>query len=77
MPTTAPVTEPTTASAALAAVRENPPAFLSVREVAAILDRAPSRVYQLIAAGTIPTQRFGRALRISTTAFLAFIDGER
>jgi excisionase family DNA binding protein len=69
-------TAPTTASAALAAVRENPPAFLSVPEAAAILDRAPSRVYQLIAAGQVPVQRFGRAIRIPTVAFLAFIDGE-
>lgn len=74
MPTTAAPT--TTPSAALAAVRENPPAFLSVREAAVILDRAPSRVYQLIAAGAVPAQRFGRAVRISTAAFLAFIDGE-
>ncbi|MFB7249649.1 helix-turn-helix domain-containing protein [Microbacterium sp. NPDC056234] len=74
MPTsTAPTTTP---SAALAAVRENPPAFLSVPEAAVILDRAPSRVYQLIAAGTCPVQRFGRAVRIPTAAFLAFIDGE-
>lgn len=73
MPITAPTTTP---SGALAAVRENPPAFLTVHDVAAILDRAPSRVYQLIATGTVPVQRFGRAVRIPTVAFLAFIDGE-
>ncbi len=71
-----PTTASSAASAALAAVRANPPAFLNVRDAAAILDRAPSRVYQLIAAGHLPVQRFGRAIRIPTVAFLAVVDGQ-
>lgn len=69
-------TAPTAASAALAAVRANPPAFLSVPEAAAILDRHPSRVYQMVADNLLPVQRFGRVIRFPTKSFLAFIDGE-
>lgn len=63
-------------AAALAALRENPPAFITVPQAATILQRTPARVYQMIADGTLPVRRIGRAVRLSTVAFLAFIDGE-
>lgn len=64
------------ASALLAEVRANPPAFLDVPQVAAILERHASAVYQQIAKGNLPARRIGRAIRIPTAVFLAFIDGE-
>lgn len=63
-------------AAALATLRENSPAFIAVPLAATILERTPARVYQMIADGTLPVRRFGRAVRLSTVAFLAFIDGE-
>lgn len=67
----------TAPSALLAEVRANPPAFLNVAQVAAILDRHVQAIYQQISKGNLPgVVRVGRSIRISTAAFLAFIDGE-
>ena len=67
---------PSTSAATLARIRETPPAFLKVPDVAILLECHPSNVYKMVANGTLPAQRFGKAIRISTVAFLAFIDGE-
>ncbi|MDQ0614808.1 excisionase family DNA binding protein [Microbacterium sp. W4I4] len=69
-------TAPSASAATLARIRENPPAFLKVPDVATLLECHPSNVYKMVANGALPVQRFGKAIRISTAAFLAFIDGE-
>ena len=44
--------------------------FLRVREVAMILGVVPSRVYQLIASGVLPSVRVGGAIRVPRSACL-------
>ncbi len=77
MPTTALTPTQTASAALLAAIRENPPAFLTVDATATVLECHPSNVYKMVTNGTLPgAVRVGRAIRVSTAAFLAFIDGE-
>ncbi len=51
--------------------------FMTVREVAQILDLTPTRIRQLVAANEIPHVRYGksmRSIRIPRAAFDAWMD---
>lgn len=77
MPTTVLSPAQAESAAMLAAIRENPPALLTVDPVATVLGCHTSNVYKMVANHVLPAVRVGRrAIRIPTVAFLAFIDGE-
>lgn len=50
------------------------PAFLAPRQIIEILNCSRSIVYELIASGEIPSLRIGRALRVPTADFLAWVE---
>ena len=43
--------------------------FMSVRDVAEAFGLTPARVYQMVAAGQVPSVRHGRAIRIPRGAW--------
>ena len=48
---------------------DEPRTFLTVPEVASLIGASPERTYALVAAGAIPSVRFGRRVRIPRPAF--------
>jgi excisionase family DNA binding protein len=50
--------------------------FLRVREVAMILGVVPSRVYQLIASGVLPSVRVGGAIRVPRSAWRLWLESQ-
>ena len=61
---------PTSASAGL-------PRLLSVRAIAEQTTLPPSTVYDLVASGSLPAVRIGRALRVDERDVLRWIDAQR
>lgn len=49
-----------------------PPAFVSVREAAAVLAVPTSRIYRLISAGELPAGREGKSLIVPTPSLYAW-----
>jgi excisionase family DNA binding protein len=52
------------------------PALMKVEDAAKYLSLGRSKMYELIAAGTIPVVHIGRAARVPRAALLAWIDDQ-
>lgn len=55
---------------------KSPALFLTVREVARMLELSEARIYALIAEGKFPATRRGRAVRIPRAAFDRWLELE-
>lgn len=53
------------------------PRLLSVRAIADATTLPPSTVYDLVAAGTLPAVRIGRAVRVDERDFLRWLELQR
>lgn len=71
--TRSPVERPSYSPAEAAA--EPAPLLLTVPQVAASLRFSRARVYELVAAGVIPSIKIGRSRRIRVAALAAYLDG--
>jgi excisionase family DNA binding protein len=50
--------------------------FLRMREIAMILGLVPSRAYQLIASGVLPSVRVGGVIRIPRAGWARWLEGQ-
>lgn len=54
--------------------RDSERPFLTVRDVAELLERSEPRIYQMIAAGEIPATRLGRRILIPRAAMDTWLE---
>lgn len=53
---------------------DDPPALLRPDEAAHLLSIGRSKLYQLMAAGAIPTVRIGKSVRVPRVGLLAWVE---